>query len=693
MLHITVAESAGFCPGVRRATGFLNDALEAGEGEVLTLGNIIHNNIYLEDIRRRGVKTVYTEDLDEIEHRAASGERMTLIIRAHGEQASDVERLERLSERYPNFTLKDGTCPYVEKVRRLARENSGEGKAFILIGAAEHPEVRGIMSCVRGEGYVFSGEEELSAFLSSEKGEKLKNLTVAVAAQTTQKLTLWKKCLKILKKVYTNALIFDTICSITETRQTEAAILSAASDITVVIGSADSSNSRKLYEVCSEKCRRVYFAECADDLSGITAPDGAKVSITAGASTPYSVIQEVCKKMNEEKTENFEELLEASMKTLNTGDVVEGTVTSVSAGEIHVDLGTKTTGVIAYDKATTSPQAKLEELFHIGDKVKAKVIKVSDVDGIATLDKTRVDSDSNWDKICEAAESGEILEGKVTEAVKGGVVMIVDAVRVFVPASLTGVPKDVELQTIVGTTQKVKIIEIKNERKRAYGSIRAVLREERRAKEDAFWATAEEGQEFDGEVRSLTSYGAFVDLGGVDGMVHITELSWRRLRHASEAVSVGDRIHVYIKALDRERKRISLGYKTEEMNPWNIFTGKYSEGDTAEVKVVSLMPFGAFAEIVPGVDGLIHVSQIADHKVAKPADELEIGQTVTVKITAIDYDNHKVSLSIRALIETDEELDGSAAEEDSAPVFYSTDDEHPAEAEAVVDEAADEAAE
>jgi len=658
MAKIRIAENAGFCFGVRRATGLLEKALEEREttgAVVCTLGHIIHNHVYLEDVRRRGAVCVSHDELDSLEQDVKSGKKIVLIIRAHGEKKSVVDRLRALAEEHENFTLLDGTCPYVEKVRRIARENSGEGKAFILIGAAEHPEVEGIMSCAEGDGYVFRNEKELLSFLEAEKDAKLGNLTISMAAQTTQKLSMWKKCLENLKKVYTNALIFDTICSVTEKRQTEAARLAAESDITVVIGSEESSNSRKLFEVTSEVCPRVYFVGDAKDAANIEVPENSIISITAGASTPDSVIQEVFQKMNEQMTENFAEMLETSMKTLNTGDVVEGIVTSVSTGEIHLDLGTKTTGVISYDKATTDPQAKLEDLFKVGDVVKAKVIKVSDIDGIATLDKTRVDSDKNWDVIVAASESGEILEGKIVEAVKGGVIINISSVRVFIPASLTGVPRDVELQTIVGTTQRVKIIEIKADRKKAYASIRAVLRDERRAKEEAFWANIAEGQEFDGEVRSLTSYGAFVDLGGVDGMVHNTELSWRHIKSPAEVVSVGDVIHVYVKDVDRDRKRISLGYKTDAMNPWNIFTEKYAEGDIAEVKIVSLMPFGAFAEIVPGVDGLIHISQIADHKITKPADVLEIGQIVNVKITAIDNDNHKVSLSIRALLEDAEE--------------------------------------
>jgi 4-hydroxy-3-methylbut-2-enyl diphosphate reductase len=394
------------------------------------------------------------------------------------------------------------------------------------------------------------------------------------------------------------------------------------------------------------------------------------LSITAGASTPISLIQEVYQTMNE-NTENFAELLESSFKTLNTGEIVEGIVTAVTPGEIHLDLGAKTTGVITREKATDDPQAKLEDLFKVGDTVRAKVVKVSDIDGIATLDKTRVDSESNWDRIVSAYETQETLTGRIVEEVKGGVIISLNSVRVFIPASLTGIPKDGDLSVLVGTDQKVKIIEIKQERRRAYASIRAVLREERKAREEAFWNTIQEGMEFDGEIKSLTDFGAFVDLGGVDGMVHTTELSWRRIRRPSDVVSVGDKIHVYVKSFDRERGRISLGYKTEEMNPWYIFTNKYQKGDVAEVKIVSLMPFGAFAEIVPGCDGLIHISQIADHKIAKPDEILAVGDVVKARITNIDYDNKKVSLSIRSILEeaaeAEDDFDEVPAEETEEP--------------------------
>ena len=666
-MSIVIATHAGFCFGVKRATGALEEALRrAAEdgGKVYTLGRIIHNRHYAEEISRLGAREIGRDDVPGIISRADRGERITAVIRAHGEIKEIADSLAACAERNAEtFTLIDGTCPYVKKVRDIARENSGEGKIFILSGDAKHPEVEGIMSCARGECY---------AVRTAEDAEKLVNLLntpencskiISAAAQTTQNLDEWKKSINFIKKVYTKARIFDTICNVTQLRQEEAKSLAAESDVMIVIGSRDSSNSRKLYEISREKCPRVCFMEGADECPNIDAQN-KKVSITAGASTPYSVIQEVYKTMNEQ-TENFAELLENSFKTLNTGDIVEGVITSISPNEIHVDLGTKTTGVIVHDKATDDPSAKLDELYKVGDTIKAKVVKVSDIDGIATLDKTRVDSEANWIKIVEACESGETLEGKITEAVKGGVIISLNSVRVFIPASLTGVPKDGDLSTLVGTTQKVKIIEIKPERKRAYASIRAVLREERRAREEAFWANIKEGMEFDGEVKSLTDFGAFVDLGGVDGMVHTSELSWRRIRHPSEVVKVGDKIHVYVKSFDREKGRISLGYKTEEMNPWYIFTQKYAEGDVAEVKIVSLMPFGAFAEIVPGCDGLIHIGQIADHKIAKPEEVLEVGQIVNAKITKIDEENHKVNLSIRALLEEadeDEADDGEDAE-------------------------------
>lgn len=676
-MNIQVAKHAGFCFGVRRATKAAEDALERGEGAIYTLGRLIHNDGYVADLQHRGMGEISPRDLDDICRCAESGERITVIIRAHGEVRENLSRLLTCAQNHENLTVLDCTCPYVTKVREIAAAHSGENQLFILIGAADHPEVQGIMSCCRGEGRVFDSAAALSRWISAE-AVKYEKYQVSVAAQTTQKLSEWKKCLKIIKKVYTNALIFDTICNVTEERQTEAEQLADSSDAIIVIGSRGSSNTAKLYEICKKRCHETYLCENADSIGDLVIPRCCNtISITAGASTPFSVIQEVKQTMSEQM-ENFAELLEQTMKTLNPGDIVVGVVTSVSQNEITLDLGTKTTGVIVHDKLTDDPSAKLDEMFKIGDEVRAKVIKISDIEGIATLDKLKVDSEQNWHEIVAKYESGEVVEGKIVDCVKGGLIISINSVRVFIPASLSGVPKNAgpdALQALVGTMQKVKIIEIKEDRKRAFASIRAVLAEERRAREEAFWNQVEVGQIYEGPVKSLTSYGAFVDLGGVDGMVHTSELSWRRIRHPSEVVSQGEMIKVYVKGLDREKGRISLGYKTEDTDPWFIFNQKYSVGDTASVKIVSLMPFGAFAEVVPGADGLIHISQIADHKIETPAEVLKVGDIVDAKIIAIDDENRKISLSMRALIEDKKEAEeqGDAADLEESAVVYSTD--------------------
>ena len=363
---------------------------------------------------------------------------------------------------------------------------------------------------------------------------------------------------------------------------------------------------------------------------------------------------------------NFAQLLEESFKSLNTGDTVTGIVTSVSATEVQLDLGCKVTGVLTLANVTDDPQAKLTDLFKVGDTVEAVAVRVNDVEGIATLSKKKVDAKNNWNLVAKALEDGEVLSGKVIEAVKGGVVISALSQKIFVPASQTGVARDGDLSALVGTTQKFKIIEIKEDRRRAVGSIKAVQREERKAAKEAFWANIEEGKHYKGVVKSLTSYGAFVDLGGVDGMVHNSELSWTRISNPKDVVSIGQEIDVYVKSFDDEKGRVSLGYKTEESNPWTIFMNNYKVGDVVKVTVVSMTPFGAFAQIIPGVDGLIHISQIADKKLAHPSDVLKKGEEVEAKIIDINEEAHNVSLSIRALLEKDEDTAEEAPAEAEA---------------------------
>lgn len=672
--EITVAKNAGFCFGVKRATDTLEDTIEHADKNlrIFTLGHIIHNTIYNNELLEKGVNVLEENEIEAIAATAREESPIKVFIRTHGVTKEISDRLKKAAAANPYFSYVDCTCPFVTKIHKIADEHSREDTVFIILGDPTHPEVRGIVSHAGYEKHVFKTAEELENFFSNSDMDKLNKKSTILVAQTTQKLSEWYKTQNVLKKGCTNPIIFDTICNVTEIRQLEAERLASVCDYMIVVGGKDSSNTAKLTEICKSICKNTVWVENADGLKDLIPPTAKKVGIAAGASTPPGIIEEVYKTMST-KIENFEEMLEESLcKTLNTGDTVTGIVTAVSNAELQLDIGYKVTGIIKAEQITDDPSANLKDMFKVGDEVEAFVIRVSDVEGIAELSKKRTDSDKNWGEIVAACEAKTVLEGKVIEAVSGGVIALTGATRVFIPGARSGVPKSGDLNTLVGTTVKFRIIEVKEHGHKAYGSISDILREERQAREAAFWATAEEGKHYRGTVKSMTTYGAFVDLGGVDGMIHTTELSWKRIKSPAEVVSIGDEVDVYIKALDVEKKRISLGYKTEETNPWKIFTDKYQVGDIAAVKIVNMMPFGAFAEIVDGVDGLIHISQIALRKIAKPADVLEIGQVVDAKITEIDYEKCKVSLSIRALLE-----EAKAAEE-AMPEDYSA-EEAPAE--------------
>ena len=651
-MQITIAKNAGFCFGVKRATERLEGTLdEKKKGErVYTLGSLIHNASYNKMLEERGVRVTDISAVEEIAASASEESPATVFIRAHGIPRADESLLASLAAKNPYFRYEDCTCPFVKRIHNIVAKYNSKEYFLILLGTESHPECVGIMSYFDGEMIVAKTACELEGKLLEKDGENLRHKTPIMVAQTTQNLCEWNNSQKILKKLYTNAIIFDTICSATEERQTEAADLSRECDLMIVIGGRDSSNTAKLFDICKENCPHTFWIERSDELAdnNLITSAHTKVGIAAGASTPSGIIWEVHKTMNE-MNENFEQLLEESFKTLNTGDIVTGTVTAVSDTELQLDIGSNVTGYIKAEQISDDPSIKLTEMYKPGDQIEGRVGRVSDIEGIAELSKKAVDSAKNWQRIVAANESGEILVGKVIEVVKGGVTVICGASKIFVPASQTGVARDGDMSVLKGNEVKLKVIEIRGNK--AIGSIRVVAREERVAKEAEFWAAIEEGKVYNGVVKSLTAYGAFVDLGGVDGMVHKTELSWRPIAKPADVVKVGDVITVFVKSFDAEKKRISLGYKTDDTNPWYIFMNKCAVGDVVPAKIVNMMPFGAFAEIVDGVDGLIHISQIAQQQIAKPADVLELGQVVDVKIIAIDEEKQKVSLSIRALLD------------------------------------------
>ena len=706
---IEVAKYSGFCPGVSAAVTAVQKLIDGKEsGNIYTLGDIIHNPTVVASFEAAGVRSVKADELCSLCDKADPDHKATFVIRTHGVEREYSEYLKKRAEDNSAISVTDCTCPFVAKIHEIAKKNSRSGTVTLIFGDEDHPEVRGIKSCVEGRSFCFTDLEQLKKIsadcidLSDE---------VIMVSQTTQNLTEWKKCQNFIEKLYTNAKIFDTICSVTEKRQNEALDLAKRVDVMVVIGGKNSSNTTKLYSIAGSVCPNTYLIENADECRTIKVGKNSNVGITAGASTPDSIIEEVKTIMSEEikdtvvngqteSEESFEKLLDETFKTLNTGDVVTGTITQISNTEIKVDLGTKVTGILSYDDVTDEPGVKLEDLFKVGDQVTAYAVRVSDVDGVATLSKRKYDAKNNWQTIVDAYESGEYLEGKFVEVVRGGAICTIKGVRAFVPASHTTVEEDGDMNTLIGKKMLFKIIDVDTGRRRVKASARiparAAARAERKAAEAKFWEEIEEGKEYEGIVRSIQNYGAFVELGaGVDGMVHTTELSWRHIGNPSEVVSIGDKIKVFVKSFDREKKRISLGYKTEATNPWTLFTNAYQTGDVVNVKVVSIMPFGAFAEIIPGVDGLIHISQLSNKRVAKPEDVVKVGDMVDVKITDIDYDRKKISLSIRALLEeaedseeepeteeVEESVEEAAPEaEEEAPVEEVKEEETPADAE------------
>ncbi len=636
-----VAKTAGFCYGVRRAVELAEEVAQSG-ASALMLGSIIHNQDVVTHLGSLG--------LHSVERAEQVPAHTQVVIRSHGEGRSTFEILEK-----QGAIVRDATCPNVTRIHKIVSEAEEQGRQPIIIGTPKHPEVVAISGwCNRP--VVLSGVEMLEDWL--EKNPEQRDFPLTFVSQTTSTKKIWGDCVKKAKKECTNAEFFDTICGATSKRQEEAIDLSKKCEAMVVIGDRHSSNTRRLAELCRASCPNVQLIERVGDLDIARIPVAGTVGITAGASTPAWIIKEVCDKMSEEIMEieeSFAEMLERSIKTLNTGDKVTGVITGITNTEIYVDLGTKHAGYIPVSELTDDPTAKVEDLIKIGDEIETFVVRVNDMEGVVSLSKKRLDVVKGWEEIESASETEAVVEGFVTEENKGGVVVSVKGIRVFVPASQTGLPRETPMSTIMKQKVRLIITEVNRARRRVVGSISRVTRAERALLAEKVWADIEEGKRYSGTVKSLTSYGAFVDIGGVDGMVHISELSWSRIKHPSEVVKVGDAVEVFVISADAEKKKISLGMKDHSQNPWNVFTATYEIGSVASARVVKLMTFGAFAEVVPGVDGLIHISQIADRRIEKPDEVLSEGQMVDVKITDIDMDHKKVSLSIRALLEASDE--------------------------------------
>ena len=719
MDKIVIAKTAGFCFGVSRSVKMAENLLQEHEN-CFSYGELIHNADVVSRLEEKGLAVAH--DIDAIPAGSA------VLIRSHGISKREYERLGE-NER----VVVDATCPRVKKIHHIVSDASEQQRFVIIIGVKGHPEVSAIEGWC-GNHIVVQNIQELNEIIDQKTVDFSQPITVV--SQTTQTHDNFIQCTNILKKICTNSEIFDTICDATFTRQEEAKKLSSECDAIVVIGGKHSANSVHLSQICEEHCDNVQFIANASELNLEALTTAKTVGITAGASAPAWIIKEVINTMSEEikaeqipmteeaveevakeevvaaeeaveapvaeeaaeevaaepaeeaseKELTFDEMLEESFKTIRNGDLVSGVVAAITPMDVNVDLGIKYSGFIPTSEFTDNGD-NIEDVIKVGDTIEAIVTRVNDVEGTVTLSKRRLDAAKSWTVIEAAQESGEVVEGNVTEVNKGGVVVNVKGARVFVPASQSGQPREADLSGMVGSTVRLIVTEVNKGRKRVVGSIRRVLQSERKAAAEAIWNDIEIGKKYHGRVKSMTSYGAFVDIGGIDGMVHVSELSWQRVKQPSEVLNIGDEVDVYVLGFDKEKRRISLGYKDPEANPWKVFTNAYQVGDVASVKIVKLMPFGAFAEVVDGVDGLIHISQIANRRIGKPEDVLEVGQVVDAKITAIDDEKQKISLSIRALSEPEP---ADAPEEDE--VIYDTSVVEP-EAEEAVEEFVEEAAE
>ncbi len=647
-MSIEIAKTAGFCYGVKRAVNEVYNRCEKGE-KIATLGALIHNEQVVNDLKEKGV-FVYNSVCEVPTD-------TTLVIRTHGVGKNVYDEIEK-----KGLNMVDLTCPFVEKIHKIVKEHYDKGYQIVIVGDKNHPEVKGINGWCNDEAIILYNTEDIES-------EKIAKNPVCVVAQTTINKNIFVQTVQILKNTCQTPVIFDTICSATKDRQTETESIAQRSDVMVVIGGRESSNTKKLFEISSQYCPCTYFVETLEDIPQDVLLKNKKIGITAGASTPGGIIEEVFTTMDEKmkNEETFAELFEQyESKSLNNGDIIEGTVVEVRNTEVIVDLGGfKYNGQLAMDQLTDDPYVKAADLVAPGDKIKVYVVGVNDAEGKVVLSRKKLVMMESWNKMKEAFEKEEILEGKIIKTVRGGVIALSDSCQVFIPAKKVSLRYVQDLGSLLNTEVKFKIIEIDDRRKRVVGSVRDILEAEKKEIEDKFWQGAEVGKEYTGTVKSLTSFGAFVDLGGIDGLVHISELSWKKIKHPSEVVKEGDVLTVYIKNLDAEAKKISLGFKKAEDNPWVIAEAKLNEGDVVKCKIVRIMQYGAFAEIMPEIDGLIHISQISDKRIEKTEDALSIGDEVEAKITSINWETKKISLSIKALIApaVEEEKEAEVVEE------------------------------
>lgn len=635
-MDITVAKSAGFCFGVNRAIEAVYAAI--GTGTLYTYGPIIHNKTVTDNLEKQGVKSI--DSLDGIDEG-------TIVIRSHGVGEIVYKEIEK-----KGLNKIDGTCPFVKKIHNIVHKDYRDGSKIIIVGSRIHPEVMGINGWCNNDAIIVESVEEVNNL-------ELKQINkYSIVVQTTFRRNKFDNVVEALKKRKIDAKIYNTICSATDERQKEAIEISKKMDKMIVIGDKNSSNTQKLYEICKKNCYNTYNVETFEDLVLNIFNRNDKIGITAGASTPSAIIKEVISVMSEiqndvvEKIEGeeeltFQQMLDESFVTLHTGDVVKGTVIQISNEEVSVNLGYKSDGIIPRGEYSSDATVVPSKEVSLGDEIEVFVVRVNDGDGNVLLSKKRIESMKGMDDLQKAFDDKIAVEGKVTEVVKGGIIAVVNGVRVFIPSSQVSNRFVEDLGVYKGQTINFNIIELDRTKRRIIGGRKALIEKENASKKEALFATIEAGKKVTGTVSRLTDFGAFVNLGGIDGLIHISEMSWGRITNPREVLKEGDKVEVVVLEADKEKGKISLSLKDVSSNPWAGAAEKYAVGSIVEGKVVRMVPFGAFVELEVGVDGLVHISQIANKHVVKPEDELKIGETIKVKVLEVNAEAKKISLSKR----------------------------------------------
>ncbi|HZH93219.1 MAG TPA: bifunctional 4-hydroxy-3-methylbut-2-enyl diphosphate reductase/30S ribosomal protein S1 [Tissierellaceae bacterium] len=647
-MEIILAENAGFCFGVDRAVRMTEEELSKTDSSVYSYGPLIHNPQAVKALEAKGLETIDRfEDISE----------GRIIVRSHGVPEETINDIKELG-----LHLVDCTCPYVLAVHKKVRDYSSKGYSIVIIGDKDHPEVVGINGWCENQAHIVNSAEDAKALPDLEKS--------CVVSQTTNRLDKFLELSGIVEEKSQETVLFNTICNATKLRQEAAEEVAKKVDAMIVIGGKHSSNTIKLAEISSRHCKNVFHIETIEEFALQRLQNFNTIGITAGASTPDWIIKEAVKVMENYNKDEMMEAIESSFKRINRGDVLKGTVLYVTNNEVMVNINYKSDGIIDRSEISKEQDADPKELFKVGDEIDVYVMKLDDGEGNVVLSAKRVDFIKDWEILEESFKNEEILEVKVLNAVKGGLTVLVSGVNGFMPASQISMNYVSDLNQFKGQTLNAKIIDFDIQKRRMILSRKAVEKVEVEKKRAELWETIEEGKMLTGVVQRLTDFGAFVDLGGIDGLIHISDLAWFRVKHPSEVLKEGDNVEVKVLAFDKEKNRISLGLKQTTEEPWEVFLKDYKVGDVIDGEVVNILDFGAFVRVIKGVDGLLHVSQISKDHVEKPSDVLKVGDKVTVKITEINEADKKISLSAKDAIETDEPAEEAPAVEEEAEETY-----------------------